>query len=182
MAKPLRLDEQQGKGGGTVEETSQAGRKASRQVWTAEWRVHEVRAARRGPGRAGRLGTPSTSSGHWVQAWGPGCSAVGQWEGLWWPPPAPARHRAPPPRLPLLRLPSPHSPDGEVAAGWATMRGKRPMQEDTVHCQFHKDEQSGQVVGAFGVFDGWVRCSGAQPASQPVGLAFARGACQEQSM
>jgi serine/threonine protein phosphatase PrpC len=51
------------------------------------------------------------------------------------------------------------------------MRGKRPMQEDTVHCQFHKDEQSGQVVGAFGVFDGWVRCSPVgQPASRPAGL------------
>lgn len=43
-------------------------------------------------------------------------------------------------------------PDGEVDAGWATLRGKRAMQEDTLYCAFHHED--GMDVGAFGVFDG----------------------------
>lgn len=43
-------------------------------------------------------------------------------------------------------------PDGEVVSGWASMRGKRPLNEDTVYCQWHNEQ--GVDVGAFGVFDG----------------------------
>lgn len=49
-------------------------------------------------------------------------------------------------------------PDGLVEGGWATLRGKRPLNEDTVYCQFHPIQQNGegqeQHVGCFGVFDG----------------------------
>lgn len=47
------------------------------------------------------------------------------------------------------------SSDGQVQAGWATCRGKRPLNEDTCVCAFQKEE--GVEVGTFGVFDGCVR-------------------------
>lgn len=43
--------------------------------------------------------------------------------------------------------------DGQVQAGWASLKGKRPQQEDVVYCSFDKSA-SGQEVGCFGVFDG----------------------------
>lgn len=43
-------------------------------------------------------------------------------------------------------------PDGEVTSGWASMRGKRALNEDTVYCRWHNEQ--GVDVGAFGVFDG----------------------------
>lgn len=60
------------------------------------------------------------------------------------------------PAWPALR---PRRSDGEVTAGWATLRGKRPMNEDTLYCQFHVEEAGAGAegtleVGAFGVFDG----------------------------
>ncbi|EFN56436.1 hypothetical protein CHLNCDRAFT_35180 [Chlorella variabilis] len=45
-------------------------------------------------------------------------------------------------------------PDGQVACGWASLRGKRPMNEDTVYCSFQRHDETGEDVGCFGVFDG----------------------------
>lgn len=47
-------------------------------------------------------------------------------------------------------------PDGQVACGWASLRGKRPMNEDTVYCSFQRHDETGEDVGCFGVFDGCV--------------------------
>eukprot|EP00887_Chlorella_sp_A99_P004273 scaffold15.g4273.t1 len=57
------------------------------------------------------------------------------------------------------------SNDGSVKTGWATMRGKRPCQEDQVYCQFHPLPREGgdasssssprsESVWCGGVFDG----------------------------
>lgn len=59
------------------------------------------------------------------------------------------------------------SPDSPVSAGWASLRGKRSTNEDTVFCEFrtHKENgsdagQPGTSVGCFGVFDGCVQGTG----------------------
>lgn len=46
--------------------------------------------------------------------------------------------------------------DNLVHAGWASMRGKRDYNEDTLYCTFEcpPDSTSQQQVGCFGVFDG----------------------------
>ncbi len=47
--------------------------------------------------------------------------------------------------------------DGKATAGWASLRGKRPGQEDTCYCSFQSvkgEDGVEQQVGLFGVFDG----------------------------
>lgn len=72
-------------------------------------------------------------------------------------PPPPTRAPPPPSHQP------PRSADGFVLSGWASMRGKRATQEDTVLCTFHK--RGDKEIACVGVFDGG--CPGAPPCRAP---------------